>query len=311
MEERKLIPPLNVLPSEFPETDELPEGVEVVHWEDTCGYSVNLVPEIEYAVNDGYPLHIELYRPMAEGGPLRNVPLIIHIQGSAWMKQEMFASLRLLTRMAERGFAVASVEYRPSAAAPFPAQVEDVKTGAAYICSRAEEFGFDLDRVSVWGDSSGGHTSLLVGITGDRELVPEGLKDFPRIRSIVDWYGPTEIAQMNYWPSNIDHTRADSPEGLLIGGVPVLENPERAEKTVVMNYLRAEVPTPPMLIMHGGSDMLVPFNQSCRLYRRMKELGKDVTMIKLAGANHGFAGFQSEEALDCVAGFIRDSWNRD
>ena len=267
---------------------------------------MELIPNIEYAVKDGYPLHVEMYIPsmMGENGDRKKVPLIVHIQGSAWMKQKMFQSINLLTRMAAKGYAVASIEYRPSEVSPFPAQVEDVKSGMAFVAAHAEEYGIDLSRVSVWGDSSGGHTALFVGITGNYELVPEGCT-LPDIKCIVDWYGPTEIAEMNYYPSNINHTAPDSLEGLLIGGKNVLENRDLAEKTFVTNYLYEDRETPPLLIMHGGSDMLVPFNQSARLYRRMKELKKDVTMIKLVGSNHGFAGFQCEEALDMVDKFIR------
>ena len=102
----------------------------------------------------------------------------------------------------------------------------------------------------------------------------------------------------------MDHTQADSPEGFVIGRKNVLENPELADATVPMNYLSREKETPPLLIMHGGSDMLVPFNQSCRLSERMKELGKN-ELTALAGANHGFMGFNCDEALDAVEGFLR------
>ena len=308
MGERRRISPLGVSPLEFPETDELPEGVKTVEWKDSFGYPVNLIPDIEYAVKDGYPLHIELYLPSLadpDGEP-QKAPLIVHIQGSAWKKQAMFQSIGMLTRMAAKGYTIASVEYRPSETAPFPAQVEDVKSGISFLAAHADAYPIDLDRVALWGDSSGGHTALLTGITGDRELLPTGGLVLPDIRCIVDWYGPTEIAEMNYYPSNIDHTAADSPEGMLIGGKNVLENRDLAEKTVVMNYLRADIPTPPVLIMHGGSDMLVPFNQSARLYRRMKELGKAVEMIKLVGSNHGFMGFQCEEALEMVHAFLAE-----
>ena len=301
---KKIIPPLNVPPEQFPETDELPEGARTVAWADTIGGPVDLIPGIQYAVREGCPLHIELYRPaLAEPAPL-----IVHVQGSAWMKQRMFQSVSLLIRLAEKGYAIASVEYRPSEVSPFPAQVEDVKTAMVFLAKRAAEYGLDMDRVAVWGDSSGGHTAALVGVTGARELFPAGedAAAFPQIRAIVDWYGPTEIAEMNRYPSGMDHIAPTSPEGLLIGGKNVLENPELAERTTVMNYLSADVETPPMLIMHGGSDMLVPFNQSCRLYERLRALRKEASMIKLVGGRHGFAGFRSENALAAVDAFIRE-----
>ena len=307
MEDWKLIKPLGVAPQNFPETDELPEGVETVKWHDTFGYPVNLIPDRLYTARFGYPLHFNLYMPSIMGKDGKSVapPVIIHIQGSAWGKQQMFQSLNMLTRMAAKGYAIVSVEYRPSDKAPFPAQVEDVKTCIDFINNNAKLYNLDTDHIAIWGDSSGGHTALLAGITGNNDLVPDGIDTLPDIKCIVDWYGPTEIAEMNYYPSNIDHTVAESPEGKLIGGKNVLENKDLADKTVVMNYLYKDRPTPPTLVMHGGSDMLVPFNQSARLYRKMKELGKDVRMVKLVGSNHGFFGFQCEEALDMVDEFIR------
>ena len=170
----------------------------------------------------------------------------------------------------------------------------------------AGKYHVDADRTALWGDSSGGHTALMAGFTGDGEPDMDAYREqSAAVKCIVDWYGPTDIAKMNYYPSSMDHTQADSPEGFVIGRKNVLENPELADATVPMNYLSREKETPPLLIMHGGSDMLVPFNQSCRLYERMKELGKNVEFIKLAGANHGFMGFNCDEALDAVEGFLR------
>lgn len=170
----------------------------------------------------------------------------------------------------------------------------------------AGKYRVDADRTALWGDSSGGHTALMAGFTGDGEPDMDAYREqSAAVKCIVDWYGPTDIAKMNYYPSSMDHTQADSPEGFVIGRKNVLENPELADATVPMNYLSREKETPPLLIMHGGSDMLVPFNQSCRLYERMKELGKNVEFIKLAGANHGFMGFNCDEALDAVEGFLR------
>ena len=306
LEGLKLIPPLQVPPEQFPESEELPEGVKTVTWKDTYGFGVEFLPNVVYANRGGINLHLQIMVPKSGQEPDRKWPLIMFVQGSAWHKQDVFDHLPNLIRMAQRGFAVAIVEYRPSDIAPFPAQVQDTKAAIHYMKINAGKYRVDADRTALWGDSSGGHTALMAGFTGDGEPDMDAYREqSAAVKCIVDWYGPTDIAKMNYYPSSMDHTQADSPEGFVIGRKNVLENPELADATVPMNYLSREKETPPLLIMHGGSDMLVPFNQSCRLYERMKELGKNVEFIKLAGANHGFMGFNCDEALDAVEGFLR------
>ena len=306
MEELKLIPPLQIPPESFPESEELPEGVKTVKWKDTFGYDVEFLPDEVYANRDGINLHLKVLIPRTMEEPDRQWPLIVFVQGSAWHRQDLYCHLPALLRMSQRGYAIAIVEYRPSDIAPFPAQVQDTKTAIRFLRINASRYRIDPQQVALWGDSSGGHTALMTGFTGDDAPDMDAYREqSAAVNCIVDWYGPTDIAKMNYYPSVQDHIGPESPEGFVIGRKNVLENPELSEATVPMNYLSREKGTPPLLIMHGGSDMLVPFNQSCRLYHKMKELGKTVEFVKLVGANHGFGGFNCDEALDVVEEFIK------
>lgn len=306
MEEWKVIPPLEAGAGDFPESEELPQGVKTVRWKDTFGYDVEFLPDEVYANRDGMNLHLQLLIPKTAEEADRKWPLLVFVQGSAWHKQDLYCHLPNLLRMSQRGYAIAIVEYRPSETAPFPAQVVDTKAAIRFLKINASRYRVDAQRVALWGDSSGGHTALMAGFTGDGEPDMDAYREQSAcVRCIVDWYGPTDIGKMNFYPSVQDHIGPESPEGCVIGGKNVLENPELAEATVPMNYLERDKEPPPLLIMHGGSDMLVPFNQSCRLYEKMKELDKTVEFIKLVGANHGFGGFNCEEALDAVEEFIR------
>lgn len=163
-----------------------------------------------------------------------------------------------------------------------PAQMQDCKTAIRYVRRNAERLGFDPGRIALFGDSAGGHTVLVAGFTGDAAPdTPEYAETSAEVSCIVDWYGPTDFVKMNYYPSSQDHNPADCPEGMELGGVSVLENPDRSREASPMTYLSEDRPTPPTLIMHGGRDLLVPFNQSCRLYVTMRALGKDVTFLSL------------------------------
>lgn len=296
--------PLSLFPPEqMPDNTALPEGVRCVQWQDTFGYGVAFKPGIVYAERNGMPLHIHYLTPRNNRG---DNPLIVFVQGSAWLKQDLFIHLPEMLRMCQKGYCVALVEYRPSTTAPFPAQTEDVKTAIRHLRSRAEYFHFDPGRVALWGDSSGGHTALMAGFTGD--LFPSRSDDAPQtaaVSCIVDWYGPTVISEMAFEPSTCPHTDADSPEGWLIGHLPVQEHADLAAATVPQAYLSKEIPTPPVLIMHGSRDGTVNFQQSIHLYCALRELGKEVECIKLQGADHGFRGFACDEALCAVDDFLK------
>lgn len=158
------LPPVD--PEHFPESEELPEGVRTVRLKDAYGCHLRFLPNVVYADHSGMELHLQLFLP--EDSPQgKRWPLIVFIQGSAWFRQDIFASLQDIVRMGERGYAMAIVEYRPSGTAPFPAQVQDAKTAIRFLKKHAPEYGIDENRVALWGDSSGGHTALLAGFTGD------------------------------------------------------------------------------------------------------------------------------------------------
>ncbi|MBR3905934.1 MAG: alpha/beta hydrolase [Clostridia bacterium] len=290
-------------PDQVPDNPDLPDGVQCVRWQDTFGFGVAFKPNIVYAEKSGMPLHLHYLTPRNNRA---DNPLIVFVQGSAWFKQDLYLHLPEMVRMCQKGYCVAMVEYRPSQVSPFPAQAEDVKSAIRFLRSRPEYFHFHPDRVAVWGDSSGGHTALMVGFTGD--ACPSCESNPPHsaaVRCIVDWYGPTVISEMAFEPSACPHTDADSPEGWLIGHVPVQDHPDLAAATVPQSYLKKDVPTPPLLIMHGSMDKTVNFQQSVHLYEAMRQLEKEVTFIKLLGADHSFGGFCCDEALNTVDAFLK------
>ena len=305
MEYKELIPPFEGPLNEFPSMEELPGGVKSIALKDTFGYPIDFLPGVVYAQRSGETQHVHLLLPIDHHNPDTKFPLIVYTQGSAWHRQHVFEHLPHLVRVCQQGFVVAMVEYRPSEVASFPAQVQDTKAAVRFMRMNAERYHIDADRVALWGDSSGAHTSVMAGITGDRELDPELYAEVScEVSCIVDWYGPMDISKMNYVPSTQDHIGPDSPEGFLIGRKNVLENPELVAPTIPMNYLSKDVRTPPILIMHGSRDHLVNFDQGCLLYKRLKELGKEVEMYKLEGAFHGFGGFNCDEAVAISVEFL-------
>jgi acetyl esterase/lipase len=290
----------------FPASTLAAEGMRVLP-ADLSGRSCMIHIGVEYAQKSAMPLHLHIIEPRLHEGEDASFPLVIFIQGSAWFAQKTGQELAQLARFARRGFVIAVVEYRPSPVAPFPAQVKDTKTALRFMRKHAAVYHADPGKVIVWGDSSGGHTAVMVGVTlDDPALDDESPADDPLVAcAIVDYYGPSDISRMNEEPSIMDHRGPATPEGMLIGGLPVLEHPEKVRPTIPMTHLTREKPIPPFLIIHGDKDRLVPFGQSVMLFEALKAAGKEVEFYKLAGADHGGPAFWTEDALDLVERFVR------
>ena len=304
--------------SQIEETDELPEGAVEIKIEEKRHYSVSLTYRIPYCMHEGTTLYMDIYRPVPFDGGLPTepgdeasvpvYPLIVFVQGSGWLKQDIGANIAQHIYMCQKGYVVAVPEYRPSDVCPFPGHMEDIKTAVRFMKKHAAEYKCDPEKVAIWGCSSGGHVALMTGITGDEEECGSEYSEYScEVKAIVDWYGPTDILHMACWPSAMDHNDPASPEGLMLGGVYIPDHPDLARKADPIQYLRADKKTPPILIMHGGFDEKVPFHQSVQLYEKLKELGKSAKMYKLTGAGHGPGGFRSDEACDIVDDFIKEA----
>ena len=277
-----------------------PEGMQVVFGDKSDRYPAAYTPDIEYARYGDRALRIQLLQPRAKGP----FPLLVYVQGSAWRPQNLYMALPQLADFAHRGFVVASVEYRPTLEAIFPAQIQDVKAAIRFLKSNAARFNLDPVRVAVWGDSSGGHMAVMTGVSeGVAEFdTPDYPDQSSGVRTVVDFYSPTDLLQMSKYPSKVDHDHASSPESFLVGG-PLQENPEKAAQANPITYISKERPLPPFLIMHGDQDATVPFNQSVLLYEALKAAGQDATFYKVKGAGHG-DGFWTPEILDIVHQFL-------
>lgn len=325
MEERELQEPIPVpVPADFPLSEEVPEGCIVLKdLKDQWGYQVDIHTDIIYAERepeDWYAdsvcckLKMHILEPVVHAGvpeeekkKEKKWPCIVYIQGSAFHKQWLWDHISRHIRMAEQGYLVAIVEYRPSEIAPFPAQMQDAKTAVRFLKKYSEKYHIDTEHMAIAGDSSGGHTALLAGFTGDEGPDTDLYGEYSAsVNCIIDLYGPTVFSLMNYYESSQNHYAPDSPEGFEIGQKNVLENLELADQTIPMNYLSEEKDTPPLLIIHGGRDMLVPFNQSCQLYEYMRKLGKKVTFYKIQDGNHGCLGFDNDQVLEIILDFLKE-----
>lgn len=268
--------------------------------------------DVPYATPWGFrPLLLNLSVPKSKGPH----PTIVFIHGGAWatghptITNHVYRQMDFLNRFHQAGFAVARISYRFSHEAKFPTQLHDCKAAIRFLRKHAALLGIDPKRFASFGDSAGGHLATLIGLTGNTKRlegkvgVTEGSS---AVQSVVNWFGPAEFLTMAKQKRKLhdkgDSDAADSPESILIGG-PLQKNKAKARAASPVTY--ASRSAPPMLLQYGDKDRLVPYEQGEALYLALKAKGCDVTLQRVAGADHCFWGVDGSPIVDDVIRFLK------
>lgn len=296
-----MIEPKKIKREEFPKSTKMVQGM--IPLDPICDdYEIAYYYDVPYVTRKEHQLLLQILCPI---GARKKTPCIIFIPGSAFHKQDVRARVPQLSLYAAAGIAVALLEYRGAEEEAFPGMVLDAKAGIRFILEHAKEYNIDTNKLFLMGDSSGGYTALMAGITwGIPELEECNIQGENPIKGIIDFYGPTNIATMNEELSTQDHRTADSPEGCMIGGVPVLEHPELYKPTIIADYIDEDREIPEVLMFHGSNDELVPFGQSCSLYEVLKSKNKKATFYQMVNLHHGDRGFWSTQVRKIVEDFV-------
>lgn len=200
--------------------------------------------------------------------------VIAFVHGGSWARRD-----RKVVRcwyLLECGYAVASLGYRLSQHAPFPAQVRDVNAGLAKLSRIAPEHGLRMDRLGLLGLSAGGHLAALAALARD---VPDFAPDPGiRIRAVVDYYGPSDLARSG---ARSESALNEAVSQLLGAGAADAQAVSRASP---VNHCQAG--SPPFLLIHGDADTVVPVRQSLDLHARLHSVGADPELIVVPGGGH-------------------------
>lgn len=243
-----------------------------------------VLKDVEYASVDGISLKLDLYLP--DGRSEGPIPLVIWIHGGGWR-----AGSKAPTRAPRTlgpDYAVASIDYRLTDRAIFPAQIHDCKAAVRWLRAHAEEYGLDPERFGAWGSSAGGHLVALLGTSGGvgelEGTVGDHLEISSRVQAVCDYYGPTDFPALLDQPSLIDRRMPTSPESLLLGGL-IVDLPELAALASPVTHVDAS--DPPFLIVHGDNDRTVPYQQSVDLHQALADAGVEATLHLVGRAGHG------------------------
>lgn len=260
---------------------------------------VRTIKDVAFAEVDGRPLRLDLYLPKNPKG----APLVVWVHGGAWRRGSR--QNPPLAPLAEHGFAVASIDYRLSPVATFPAQAHDINAAIRFLRARAKKYGYDAKRIGIAGSSAGGHLAALVGVTNGHKDLEGNVGGHggasSDVHAIVDYYGPTNF-----------HTilEQSTPHGLsvrvpalklLLGGGP---EEKRELAALASPVTHVDPKDPPLLIVHGDKDPQVPIEQSRELQEAYRKHGLPVTFEVIPGGEHGGKAFFDEARLKLVRTFL-------
>jgi acetyl esterase/lipase len=254
--------------------------------------------DVVYATADGKPLALDLYIPAESIKP----PLVVYVHGGAWTTGNKSQYPAFLV---EHGFAVASLDFRSSTEARFPANVHDIKAGIRFLRAKASAYGYRADRIAIVGASSGGHLAALVGVTnGDQELEgTEGdyLKESSAVQAVVSYFGASDLTTIlsQSTPAGLEVRRPALQR--LLGAAPEAV-PELTRQASPVFHVNAN--SPPIFLLHGDQDTQMPVNQALELQSVYASAARPVEVLFLHGVGHVGEPFFTGAPVDRVVAFL-------
>lgn len=277
-----------------------------------CGLAVaadNLRVEKDVAyVVDGDPSQkLDLYLPTQTSG--KPLPLIVWVHGGGWMGGSKNGCPA--AGMVARGYAAASVEYRFSQKAVFPAQIQDCQAAIRWLRANAKKYNLDTEHIGVWGSSAGGHLVSLLGTAGGKKAFPfiGGNEDqSDRVQAVCDVYGPANFntviqqAEEDKDVKNIFKFNSPSDPYSRLIGVNIGSDKAKTDAVSPVHFVSKD--NPPFLILHGTKDTLVPYAQSVEFEAALKQQGVTVLLQRLPGSGHGGPMFNKPAVNELIRAFF-------
>ena len=258
------------------------------------------IRNVEYAVADRQQLLLDVYQP----ADAQKSPLIVWVHGGAWRAGSK--SNVPIERLVDHGFAIASVDYRLSPVATFPAQVHDIKAAIRYLRANAGTYKVDPEQLIIAGSSAGGHLAALAGVTNGvaalEGSIGEHLSESSEIQGIISFFGASNLRTI---------LSQSTPHGLsvrvpalklLLGGQPA-DRQDLAKLASPVEHVDGA--DPPLLLIHGDQDPQMPINQAHELHGKYRHLKLPVAFEVVHGGAHGGKGFFDDEMLDRVADYLK------
>ncbi len=255
--------------------------------------------DIEYARAGDQALKLDLYRPKAN-----NSPLLIYVHGGAWRAGSK-ADVPIL-KLLNHGFAIASVDYRLSTQAAFPAQIHDIKAAIRFLRAKAELYHLKTASIGIVGSSAGGHLAALVGVTNGHPAlegtVGQHLSQSSSVQCIISLYGASNLQTILSQSTEFGLEMRVPALQLLLGGQPDQKTELAQLASPVAQLDRKD---PPLLLIHGDADPQMPAAQSQEFEQAYKALKLPVDYLVMPESKHGGPEFYDSERTAIMAQFLQ------
>lgn len=285
-------------------------------------------PDLVYQTLPGYrPLKLDLFLPPRQFTGAR--PLVIYVHGGGWMaggprRSAAYADWpKVLAALAARGYVVATVSYRFSREAPFPAAIQDVKAAIRWLRAHADGYHIDPARAAIWGQSAGGHLAALAGVSCGVAALEPGARTVPKagnvetvastvagaetasdcVQAVVSWFGIYDFDALAASPAGAAGT--PNAANLFLGCAEGACTTEQRQAASPTRYVDRS--DPPMLLMHGSDDHTVPENQTEIFDAALRKAGVSVRKIVVPGADHSWISATPEATRAASRQALRES----
>jgi len=240
-------------------------------------FTVN--PDVQYCTGGGKPLLMDVFIPNHRNGT--PTPAVLWIHGGGWEMGDKNSNLGA-TLLASEGFVTASLSYRLSGDSPFPAAIEDCKCAIRFLRTKARMYGIDPDRIGVAGASAGGHLAELVA-TADQSAGLEGTGGWQNVSSKV------QAAASYYGVADFTAQFPQETQQVIVRFFRGTEKEKSRLYRLASPIFYVSRKDPPLLLVHGEEDDVVPLEQSVRIAEAYRRLGPPVEFIVAKNAGHNFA----------------------
>jgi acetyl esterase/lipase len=264
----------------------------ITDWATTVSHQTSLSQNVVYHKANSVDLKLDV---IAMGSSVPR-PVVIYFHGGGWVIGSKEGTLLKGLPYLARGMDFVNVEYRLASQSLAPAAVEDCRCALRWVAQHAKDYGFDPSKIVVTGESAGGHLALMTGMVDgsagfDRECEQPATKFQPglpdqwssgtvteiKVAAIIDLFGVTDVADLMQGPNKRNHAER------WVGDVP--NSMELAKRLSPLTYARKDLP--PILIIHGDQDPVVPYEQAVRLHQALEHAGARVQLTPIIGGGHG------------------------
>jgi acetyl esterase/lipase len=252
--------------------------------------------DVVYTKAGDWEGRMDIYFPNQESS---KVPVIINIHGGAWVKG-VKESQRGFSTFFKQGYAVANIEYRLAETGKAPAAIEDVRCALIFLIRNADTYHIDVNKIVIMGGSAGGHLALMAGLLGNNHLFDSNCKGIENIKvaAIIDKYGIADV-------SDFTKGTVKNKSGQLWLGDKVSDS-KFIESISPINYVSSN--NPPVFIVHGNADPVVPYQQSVKLHEKLIAAGVKCKFITVENGLHGkFPKEKNSEVNNEIISFLKES----